>query len=239
MSLLERIRHDLYSHARPEKAAFLPRFFKCGPGEYGEGDRFLGVVVPDQRTIARRYAAEVSEDVLATLLSSSWHEERLTALFMLILKYQKSRDNAEQERWVNFYLGHLEGVNNWDLVDSSAPHILGNWLINQDRTILQHLAGSGKLWHERIAILATFAFIKTGETAPTFALAKRFLTHPHDLIHKAVGWMLREAGKTEPQALRNFLKNHAASMPRTMLRYAIEKLSEAERRPYLEQRRRM
>lgn len=233
MTLAEHIQADLRDLAIPEKAAFFPRFFKCGPGEYGEGDKFIGVTVPNQRTIARRYYKEATVEDLQKLLKSPWHEERNTALFIVVYKYQKSKLDSEKERWVTFYLENLDSVNNWDLVDSTASSILGDWLLTRDRRILSTLSNSDKLWHERIAVVATYAFIKAKETAPTYQFARQFLTHKHDLIHKACGWMLREAGKVDPSGLRGFLDECVPVMPRTMLRYALEKFEEDERKVYM------
>ncbi len=226
---------ELKALARPDKAEFLPGFFKAFPGGYGEGDQFLGVVVPDQRRVARSFRdlprAEVSK-----LLGSKWHECRLTALFVLVAQFQGTRsDSKQRQEIVDFYLEHLSAVNNWDLVDSSAHKILGAWLLEHpgQRKLLRKLAKSSVLWEQRVAVLATLPLIHAGEFDEILQLAERLLSHPHDLMHKAIGWMLREMGKQEIKVLRGFLSEHAVSMPRTMLRYAIEKMSPTERRRWL------
>lgn len=217
----------------PERAAGAARFFKTGPGEYGEGDQFLGITVPQVRSILPQTDA-LSEAEILELLHSHWHEERLLALLMLVRRFEKSRkEKPAREAIVRLYLANTKWINNWDLVDTSAPQILGGWLLKRDRSILRTLAGSKSLWEQRIAVLATLTFIRAGDFADTLALCAHLLPHPHDLMHKACGWMLREAGKRDVQVLRGFLDTHAAQMPRTMLRYAIEKLPEPERRMYL------
>jgi 3-methyladenine DNA glycosylase AlkD len=227
--LRQKIRHT----ATPSQAAIARRFFKTGPGEYGEGDRFLGLKVPQIRAELPHTDALSEADVL-DLLHSEWHEERLLALLVLGRRFSRAKkDTATQQRLVNLYLAHTQWVNNWDLVDSSAPHILGAWLLRRDRAVLDSLAASTKLWEQRIAILATQAFIRAGDFADTLRLSALFLTHPHDLMHKACGWMLREVGKRDVKPLLAFLDQHAAKMPRTLLRYAIEKLPEETRQAYL------
>ena len=216
----------------PERARHLQRFFRTGPGEYGEGDRFLGLRVPEVRAIARRHR-ELSLPDLADVLASPWHEHRQAALFVLADRYRRA-DPAEREAIAAFYLDHLDAVNSWDLVDGSAPHILGAHLLDRDRAVLHELAGSGHLWRQRVAVLATFAFIRAGQFEDTLRLAELLRDHPHDLIHKAVGWMLREIGKRDRAAEERFLDRHAARMPRTMLRYAIEKFDPELRRSYLQ-----
>ena len=224
------IRSKLHALADPVRAAGAMRFFKTGPGEYGEGDCFLGVTVPLVRSLVRESDALGERDVLS-LLHSKWHEERLLALLVWVRRFE--RRAAERERIVELYVANTRWINNWDLVDTSAPQILGAWLLERNRALLGKLAASSDLWEQRIAVLATFAFIRAGEFADTLALCERFLTHRHDLMHKACGWMLREVGKRDSSTLRTFLDKHATRMPRTMLRYAIEKFSEVERRGYL------
>ena len=222
----------------PEKAKASAWFFKTGPGQYGEGDQFIGITVPEQRKVARQFRALPLSEI-AKLLASPIHEYRLTALFILVGRYQKAKKSAESEwPYVDFYLGHLESVNNWDLVDSSASYILGDWVVchPEDRSIIIKLANSKSLWRERVAIIATAALIREKDLRLTLELAEKFLTHRHDLIHKATGWMLREVGKQDDGVLRQFLDKHAAAMPRTMLRYAIEKLSVVDRKQYLTKR---
>lgn len=221
----------LKSEADPEKAEFLPRFFKTGKGEYGEGDRFLGVTVPKQRRIARQFR-KLPEKETAKLLADPRHECRLTALLILVDQYQRG-DEDSRERIAQFYLDHLDRVNNWDLVDSSAHKILGPHLENGDRGLLDELAASDHLWKQRVAIIATFHFINQDDFQDAKRIARTLLDHEHDLIHKAVGWMLREMGKRDRQELEAFLKSRYKKMPRTMLRYAIEKLPETQRKRYL------
>lgn len=232
MNLTMAIKKELRQLADPARAAIMQGFFKTGPGEYGEGDVFLGVSVPQQRALAKEYRDLDFSDI-AKLLQSKIHEERLTAL--LILNYQFAKAAAAgQENIFDFYLAHKARVNNWDLVDATCPNIVGAWLYERDRSILYKLAESANLWERRMAVLACFYFIKRGETRGIFQIAEKLLGDRHDLIHKAVGWMLREVGKNcEVKALKAFLDRHWEKMPRTMLRYAIERFDEADRRRYL------
>lgn len=229
------VRQALQALANPEKAQGHARFFKTGKGEYGAGDRFLGVTVPKQRAVAGALWRTTSPEELTALLADPVHECRLTALFILVQQYKQCKIAENRTVLAHFYLDHLDGVNNWDLVDSSAHYVLGPWLLEhpEERGILEKLAASGDLWRERISIMTTFAFIKAGEYGPTLVLAERFLSHPHDLLHKATGWMLREIGNRDKAAEVAFLKQHAKKMPRTMLRYAIEKFPEDERQRWL------
>ncbi len=229
----------LQAFARPDKAEFLPRFFQAHPGGYGEGDQFLGVVVPDQRKVARKFRA-LGLGEMEKLLASPWHECRLTGLLILVEQYSraaspKSGSAAQQKQLVSFYLAHTAAANNWDLVDASAHKILGHWLVNNpgERAVLDKLARSNKLWEQRIAVIATLPLSKAGELVYIQKLARQLLDHPHDLMHKAIGWMLREMGKVDVAALRAFLAEHHQQMPRTMLRYAIEKLPPAERKRWM------
>ena len=231
MSLLA-VQSTLRDAADPIKAAFFPRFFKTGPGEYGEGDQFIGVTVPEQRKIAKEFYKNLTIPDTVALLHSTWHEERLTALFILVLKYQKG-DTATKQKVVNTYLASTNWVNNWDLVDSSAPYILGDWLLDKDKAVLYEFAKSDVLWERRISIIATLMFIRKGEFTDTLNLAEQLLYDRHDLMHKAVGWCLREVGKRAEDVLIDFLDTYAATMPRTTLRYAIERLPEAKRKYYL------
>ena len=226
---LNQIQKEIAALASAERAEVSRRFFKTGPGQYGEGDVFIGITVPQCRKIAQKYYREISLEELAKLLSSAIHEERLIALKILVMKYEKTKDLAEKTHLKDFYLDHLSSVNNWDLVDGSAPYILGNFLINQDRSILFRLADSKNLWERRIAIISTFAFIRESDFADTLKLSEKLLKDTHDLMHKAVGWMLREVGKKDEQVLRTFLEKNSKQMPRTALRYAIERLPESER----------
>ncbi len=237
-----RIKTELRKVAQKEKALILARFFKTGKGEYGEGDKFLGVVVPEQRKIAKSYFAGCdSVSIQAALLDvnellhSAFHEDRLTALLILVALYKKS-DDENKKCVFAFYLKNLSHINNWDLVDLSAPNIVGDFLLNKNPRVLFTLAKSKDLWTRRVAVLATFTFIKMGRFAETLALAERLLIYekdPHDLMHKAVGWMLREVGKRDTGVLEDFLELFAARLPRTTLRYAIERFPETKRRRYL------
>lgn len=209
------------------------RFFKCGKGGYGEGDVFIGCTVPDQRRVARELGAlplaEVDE-----LLVSRIHEERLTALLILVAQFERARAEAVRRRIFRLYMKRLRYINNWDLVDASAPTIVGGWLCDKDRTLLDELAAATHLWSRRIAMIATFHFIRQGSAEDALRIAEALLGDRHDLIHKAVGWMLREVGKrVSPAALREFLAKHAGTMPRTALRYAIERLPAAERKRWM------
>jgi 3-methyladenine DNA glycosylase AlkD len=226
-------RADLRAFADPARAKTMTHFFKTGPGEYAEGEVFLGVRVPDLRTIARA-RTDLSLGDLAQLLRSRLHEERLVALIVLVMQYEKGDDAARRERF-EFYLEHIACVNNWDLVDASAAPIAGaHVLASRDRQLLPRLARSKVMWERRVAMVATYAFIRAGESATTFRIAKLLLHDEHDLMHKAIGWMLREVGKrVSESALRGFLEAHAAKLPRTALRYAIERLSEPERKRWL------
>jgi 3-methyladenine DNA glycosylase AlkD len=230
---LAALRRQLQAFADPTRAAGSSRFFKTGPGEYGEGDRFMGITVPQLRSLVAG-TDPLGEPAVLSLLHSTWHEERLLALFILVRRFERSkRDETHQQHLVSLYLANTRWINSWDLVDCSAPLILGAWLLQRDRAVLDRLVASPNLWEQRIAVLATLAFIREDDLTDTLRLCRTLLTHPHDLLHKACGWMLREAGKRDVSALRAFLDAHAPQMPRTMLRYALEKLSEPERRHYL------
>ncbi len=206
-------------------------FFKTGEGEYGEGDRFLGIRVPELRKIARRNR-NIPLDSCSKLLDSAYHEERLLALFILVLKFEKG-DESLRKAVFDLYFEKLDRVNNWDLIDSSAPHIAGAWLADKKKDILYTLALSDNLWERRIAILATFFYIKNDSYDDTLAIAGMLKGDSEDLIHKAVGWMLREVGKRDGEVERAFLREHCSEMPRTMLRYAIERFPEDERQRFL------
>lgn len=224
--------------ANADKAAASLRFFKTGPGDYGEGDKFLGITVPQTRSLLPTTDALSTAEVL-TLLRSEWHEERLLALLILVRRFERARkDSAERASIVQDYLANTRWINNWDLVDSSAPYILGTWLLTRERSVLRELAESQSLWEQRIAVIATLALIRAHEFNDTLHLCARFLTHRHDLMHKACGWMLRELGKRNEPLLRSFLDRHSAQMPRTMLRYAIEKLDLETRHGYMGPRKR-
>lgn len=207
------------------------RFFGAVPGGYGEGDRFLGVTVPDQRRVARRFATLDLAEV-RTLLTTGAHEERLTALFILVRKFAKAEQTGRAEI-IDLYLANTAAVNNWDLVDSSAFQLLGEWLTDRDRGLLAELAASESLWERRIAIIATFAFIRRDDHEWTLRIADQLVDDRHDLIHKAVGWMLREVGARDREAELAWLRRHCRTMPRTMLRYAIEKFEPDLRKAFL------
>lgn len=226
---------DVYTHLEelgsPEDAAFLQRYFKTGPGEYGEGDRFFGIRVPASRKVARHYRGLPLEEA-EKLLGSEMHEARLVALMILIDAYDRGND-ATRKNIYDLYLGNTARVNNWDLVDTSAAQIVGRHLAERSKRTLRTLARSAMLWERRIAIIATAHYIKQGKFDETFAIATMLLDDREDLIHKAVGWMLREIGNRDRAAEENFLREHYRSMPRTMLRYAIERFPEELRQGYL------
>jgi 3-methyladenine DNA glycosylase AlkD len=225
------IRRRLAAHTEPHRIPSLQRFFKTGPGEYGEGDVFAGVRLSGIHAVCRDCRGAQLE-AIRSLLRSRVHEERLLALLLLVDAFKRG-DEPARRRAYEFYLSHTAYIDNWDLVDASAPYIVGGWLNDRSRAPLRRLATSPSLWERRIAILATFYFIRQGELEPTFRIADILLQDRHDLIHKAVGWMLREAGNRDGAAERRFLKTHYQRMPRTMLRYAIEKFPPAERKRYL------
>jgi 3-methyladenine DNA glycosylase AlkD len=239
------IQEAMSALANEAQRAILMGFFKTAPGQYGAGDQFLGLKVPQTHSIVRR-AEQLPPREIERLLQSPWHEMRLCGLLIVVRRMEHALHPTKgstiaAEEWAHFYLEHLDSVNNWDLVDLSAPYILGAWLAQpmadgstRDRSILDRLAVSGSLWRQRVAIVATLGLIRRGETLDTLRLAERLLTHPHDLIHKAVGWMLREVGKKEIGALRGFLQAHAHEMPRTALRYSIERMTPEERKEWMQ-----
>lgn len=232
MNLVEKLKKELRSHKNARQAKNLEWFFKTGKGEYGEGDKFLGIKNPIiRKTIKNYFAIELPD--LASIVQSKFHEERLAALLILVRKYQKAKTAQEQTAIHRYYRSNMQHVNNWDLVDLSAPIIIGQHLFERDRKILYQWAKSKNLWRRRIAILATFYFIRNNDFIDTFKIAEFLLQDKHDLIHKAVGWMLREVGKRNFSAEEKFLQKHYKVMPRTMLRYAIEKFPERERQLYL------
>lgn len=229
----KQIHKELEAYSTPEKKEFLPYFFKTGKGQYGEGDKFIGVVVPDTRKVAKKYK-DIPYDEVKELLSSEYHECRLCALLILVERFKKAKKQEdEREEIVNFYLSHTKSINNWDLVDLSAKDIVGEYLVDKERSVLYKLADSLLLWDQRIAILSTFAFIRRGDLDDIFALSEKLLNHKHDLMHKAIGWMLREAGKKDKDRLCIFLDRYHKEMPRTMLRYSIEKFTADERAHYM------
>ena len=209
-------------------------FFKTGPGEYGEGDKFLGLKVPQTRAVSKDFQ-DLPQKEIQILLNDEYHEVRQLGLFILVLQFKKAKDLKERKAIFDFYLKLAKQgrVNNWDLVDATAPY-LGAYLVETDNTeLLKELADSNDLWLNRMSVILTFAFLKEGIIEPTLWMAEYHLDHQHDLMHKACGWMLREMGKTSPKALNSFLERHATKMPRTMLRYAIEKLPEPQRKAWL------
>ena len=224
--------NQMLAQADPSQVEGLSRFFKTGPGQYGEGDRFLGIKVPVTRAVVKECWRSVGFPQLEECIGSEFHEVRLAALLALVEVFKHNK--AGRGECIDFYLAHTDRINNWDLVDLSCYPLLGEWLLDRDRTLLYDLARHGKtLWEQRIGIVSTMAFIRKGQLEDTFAIADILLHHPHDLIHKAVGWLLREAGKRDRAALEAYLAPRYRTMPRTMLRYAIEKFPEAERQGYL------
>ena len=225
--LTKTITNELQALSDAEKQEIFPKFFKAGKGEYGEGDRFLGVTIPNIRAIAKLHK-DISMEEIQDLIQSEWHEVRLCALIIMVEK-SKKKDEALRKELFNLYLSQTERINNWDLVDLSCRFIIGEYLLDKSRDILYQLAQSPLLWDNRIAIVSTYAFIRKGQLEDTYALSDLMMHHPHDLMHKAIGWMLREAGKRDSERLYDYVMSHRADMPRTMLRYAIEKFSPKER----------
>ena len=237
---------QMMAHADPTQVAGLARFFKTGPGQYGEGDKFLGIKVPVTRAVVKECWKQLDFPALEACIESEYHEVRLAALLALVEIFRHARrfpvkpgmtateTGMTQQACVDFYLAHTDRINNWDLVDLSCYPLLGEWLMDKDRTLLYELARNGKtLWEQRIGMVSTMTFVRHGQLEDTFAIADILLHHPHDLIHKAVGWLLREAGKKDQAALVAYLQSRYVQMPRTMLRYAIEKFPEAQRQLYL------
>ncbi len=230
--MLRELQKEFRVLANPKKAKILAGFFKTGKGQYGEGDKFLGITVPQTRALVKKYWQMPMAETLE-LLQSQFHEERLFALLVLVQKYEKG-DQKMREKIFKLYLKNTKQINSWDLVDLTADRIVGNYLADKSKEILFKLAGSKSLWERRIAILATFYEIKNGRSEMTLALAEKLLSDKEDLMHKAVGWMLREVGKRCSQAEEEiFLKKYVKRMPRTMLRYAIERFEEEKRQGYL------
>lgn len=232
VTTVQEITEALKALGNPDKAKHLARFFKTGKGQYGEGDLFMGITVPEQRTIAKKYIHADFED-LNQLVASPYHEMRLTALLILVYKFEKAKSPELQAQCVDFYLRHTRHINNWDLVDLTCYKLLGVWLKDKDRTQLHHWAANGDLWEQRIAIVTCMHFIRQKDFSDFLTIADLLLHHPHDLIHKAIGWLLREVGKKDREALTAFLATRYQTMPRTMLRYAIERFPEEERKAYL------
>jgi len=231
-SRLSELRKKIKTVASPDVANTMRWFFKTGKGEYGEGDTFVGLKVPMQRIITKEFR-DLNLNELKVLLNSKVHEERLISLFILVYKFEKGEER-EKEKIFLFYLKNRKGVNNWDLVDLSAPKIVGNYLLDKDKSLLFELALSNNLWERRISILSTQEFIRNNKFDTTLKIAKMLLNDKQDLIHKAVGWMLREIGNRDLSTEEKFLKLYYKDMPRTMLRYAIEKFPEVKRKKYLQ-----
>jgi 3-methyladenine DNA glycosylase AlkD len=229
------LRKRLRELANPVRAAVSRRYFKTGPGQYAEGDRFFGLAVPQMRGLAKEFQSMALDEV-TTALRLPWHEERLVALLILVRQFTRGDDRLRKTIY-QLYLANTALINNWDLVDTTAEHIVGAFLVHRSRAPLRKLARSPIVWERRIAILATFHYIKRGEVDETLQVAATLLGDSHDLIHKAVGWMLREVGKRNPASEREFLDRYAATMPRTMLRYAVERFPEPLRRQYLDMRK--
>jgi len=228
----------IYEIRDPMKVEGLSRFFKTGPGQYGEGDEFLGIKVPDTRQVVKEVWKKVDFETLDECIKCRYHEVRLAALLCLVQIFKSAKkDKALQQKCVDFYLAHTAFVNNWDLVDLSCYEILGQWLLDKDRSMLYDLARNGKtIWERRIGIVTTMAFVRKGEVDDTYAIADIFLENGfslHDLLQKAVGWLLREAGKSDMHRLRTYLLSHRGAIPRTTLRYSIEKFPEPERKQLL------
>ena len=223
-NMTKQIYNVLVARSDEEKKIVLPRFFKTGKGQYGEGDKFLGVTVPNIREVAKEFS-NVSFNVIKELIHSPWHEMRMCALLILVNNSQKevTKDTFD------FYLSQTRYINNWDLVDLSAPQIVGKFLLDRKRDILYRLAESDLLWDNRIAIVSTLTFIRNNDLDDTYLLSQKMMHHKHDLMHKAIGWMLREAGKRNPKRLYDFIMEHKTMMPRTMLRYSIEKFDKETR----------
>ncbi len=237
MRIYNQILEALSALSSTDKANFLPRFFKTGKGEYAEGDKFLGVVVPDSRKIAKHFATKIDLAEIQDILCSEFHEMRLVALLILIHKFEKSRNQHEKNQLVDFYLKNTKYINNWDLVDLTSYKILGRYCFeNQEEEILRNLCASENMWEKRMAIVATMYYIKKERYDLTKEFALKNLQHPHDLMHKANGWLLREMGKKDEAELFEFLRLHYHNMPRTTLRYAIEKFDETLRQDFLKSR---
>ena len=225
---------QMLSNANPAQVPGLMRFFKTGPGQYGEGDKFLGIKVTVTRDVVKQCWKEVSLAEIEECVNSEFHEVRLAGLLALIQKFNHCKDTLAQQECIDFYLAHTEKINNWDLVDLTCYPLLGEWLLDKNRTLLYDLAQNGKtIWEQRIGIVSTMTFVRKGQLEDTFAIADILLHHQHDLIQKANGWLLRECGKRNKAALETFLATRYKTMPRTSLRYAIEKFPEEERKSYL------
>lgn len=230
----KQIENELKELGSDDKAKHLSKFFKTGKGEYGEGDKFLGITVPQTRNIAKKYIG-LDFDGISELINSEWHEVRLCGLMILVLRFKKkSITDNEREEIYSFYLKHTKCCNNWDLVDLSCPYIIGSYILNRDRSILYHLSESDNLWEQRISIVSTLTLVRNDSFNEALDLSLRLMNHKHDLIHKAIGWVLREVGKRDRKTLTDFLNIHRKNMHRTTLRYAIEHYSPEERKAFME-----
>ncbi len=236
MSSLDLLQFELQNLADEKKAKHLSQFFKTGKGQYAEGDVFLGINIPIIKNVVKRYYADLSMQDIAKLLHAPWHDYRFAALQSLVMQYEKADING-QKNIFNTYIENIEGINNWDLVDCSAHKIIGAWSYKQqDLSQIKKLSDSKNLWQERIAVVSSWYFIKQKQYDLTLNLAKKFINHPHDLIHKAIGWMLREIGKQDKKVLTDFLDIYASNLPRTTLRYAIERFAKEERELYMQKK---
>ncbi len=231
------LKREILILKNPRKAKDLQRFFKTGKGEYGEGDLFLGITVPQQRELVKRYFDKLNLKEIQKLLDSEFHEERLIGLLILVKRFEKNL--YEREKIFKFYLKNSKKVNNWDLVDLTAPNIVGNFLLDNDRHILSKLCKSKNLWKRRISIVSTYSFIRQNQFKYTIEISRNLLRDKEDLIHKAVGWMLREIGKRDVETLRKFLDENLLEIHNTTLRYSIEKMSLEERKNYLMRKRKL
>lgn len=235
--MLTEWQHELTAAGSDEKRKVLERFFKTGPGEYGEGDKFIGVTVPANRAISKKYHTSDMDEILA-MIDSDVHEFRLAGLLVLVERYKKTKAREEKERIAALYLGHCHKANNWDLVDLSAPYIVGEELAEgRGKGVTDGLLASGNLWRERVAIVSMLTLIRKGNIETPMATATKLLGHPHDLIKKATGWVLRECGKKNPEALRHYLKEHIGRVSTTTLSYAIERFDKAEQKQWREERK--
>lgn len=232
----EQILLSLEQKAIPAKGAQLQQYFKTGPGGYGEGDIFLGVTVPEQRKIAKAISQDASLPQLSELIQHRYHEMRLTGLLAFVYRFEKTKQEAERQLLVDFYLEHLDYINNWDLVDTSCSQVLGAYYWKKEKSLFFSLAESPLLWRQRVAMISAFYWIRKGEFTDALALAEKLKNHTHDLMHKAVGWMLREVGNRNFEVANEFLSKHYRTLPRTMLRYAIERFPEELRQDFLKGR---
>ncbi len=234
MKCSKQILHALQAQANSARAAGQQRFFKTGPGEYAHGDKFLGLTLPQTRALAKKWAAQADEEDLKSLFKSPWHEARAAAVLLLVEQFEKSKTAVEKKKVFDFYVAHLPQCNNWDLIDISVYKIIGAYLYGQkDRRLFYRLAHSHNLWEQRAAIVGTMYLVKRGDFAVTLDLARQFCSHPHELIHKATGWLLREVGKKDEAILCAFLDENYFRMPRTMLRYGVERLPAEKKRLYM------